>query len=571
MEDTRFRVHVLSATENPQQLVWLGMHQDYFEGCVADSVIPSEERAGQICVKRLLAGERGHYGCYSADTEVLTASGWVAWPNVNASMALAAVNAETGSISFERPSRLQRVPVRQGDKLYCLQSQRLDIAVTQDHRMVVSHRRKNNTWSSWYFTSAASAVGKAVRYRLGGKLQDRHIPNDCPEDVDLVQLFKLAGFFFGDGCRSSRKRPSGLRFSLRRVRKIAYLRSCGFAVEEQVRDRFTVKHAQVAQWVHKHFANEQGKVIPAFVMHLPAGLFEAFADGLRNSDGTSKHLSWAFDSTQKESLDILQAAFHLNGQAASLSLNNPNEGVGHENHLPCWRLHISSRAPFARAEVNQRGRTRGTEQLIPYQGEVYCATVSTGALLVRRNGKPVVCGNCLEHPAITFAVGGFPHSVMQQARTHRIGVSFDVQSMRYTGQRMLKVVSGELRVEDVVYFRQPGYYKDREGKKYRYSIDDMIQDQVVAKDLIRRYAARLRAGFAEEHIRGMLPFDFRQNFVVSFNLRSALHFLDLRAKADAQPEIQALCDLMLPHLEDWAPEILAYYVERRLGKARLAP
>jgi len=177
----------------------------------------------------------------------------------------------------------------------------------------------------------------------------------------------------------------------------------------------------------------------------------------------------------------------------------------------------------------------------------------------------------LEHPAITFAVGGFPHSVMQQARTHRVGVSFDVQSMRYTGQRMLQVVSNELPVDDVIYFRQPGFYKDRDGKKYRYSIDDMVQDQIVAKELIRRYAARLMAGFAEEHIRGMLPFDFRQNFVVSFNLRSALHFLDLRAKADAQPEIQALCDLMLPHLEDWAPELLAYYVDRRLGKARLAP
>jgi len=36
-------------------------------------------------------------------------------------------------------------------------------------------------------------------------------------------------------------------------------------------------------------------------------------------------------------------------------------------------------------------------------------------------------------PRSCSTVGLVPHSVMQQARTHRVGVSFDVQSMRYTG------------------------------------------------------------------------------------------------------------------------------------------
>jgi hypothetical protein len=40
------------------------MHQDYSEGFVASDreQWPDETRAGEICVKRLLAGERGHYG-----------------------------------------------------------------------------------------------------------------------------------------------------------------------------------------------------------------------------------------------------------------------------------------------------------------------------------------------------------------------------------------------------------------------------------------------------------------------------------------------------------------------------
>ena len=50
-----------------------------------------------------------------------------------------------------------------------------------------------------------------------------------------------------------------------------------------------------------------------------------------------------------------------------------------------------------------------------------------------------------------------------------------------------------------------------------------------------------------------------------------MHFLDLRSKLDAQAEIVDLCNLMVPFLQNWAPEVMNYYIEKRLGKARLAP
>ena len=177
----------------------------------------------------------------------------------------------------------------------------------------------------------------------------------------------------------------------------------------------------------------------------------------------------------------------------------------------------------------------------------------------------------LEHPQITLNVGWFPHSVMQQARTHRVGVSFDVQSMRYTGVRICEVAANEVDVDEVFYLRPIGEYKDRQGKKYYYSAAQRLADTQLCHAAARRYRQALNIGYAEEHARGMLPFDVRQHFVVSFTLRAMLHFLDLRAKADAQPEIRALCDLMWPHLEVWAPEIAAWYKKTRLNRARLAP
>lgn len=177
----------------------------------------------------------------------------------------------------------------------------------------------------------------------------------------------------------------------------------------------------------------------------------------------------------------------------------------------------------------------------------------------------------LEHAQIVLNCGWFPHSVMQQARTHRVGLSFDVQSGRYTSQRICDVATRDRDIEEVFYLRPVGTYSDRQGTRYQYSVAMRLMDLSRCYDAAAHYAHQLRQGMAEEHARGLLPFDFRQHFVVSFTLRALLHFLDLRSKADAQLEIRQLCDLIWPYMQAWAPEIAAWYQSSRLGRARLAP
>jgi thymidylate synthase (FAD) len=75
--DPYFRVEVISAMSNPQQVVYAAMHQDYSEGFVFDErgKWPDEKRSGELCVKRLLAGERGHYGPIE-HTAIVFNCGW---------------------------------------------------------------------------------------------------------------------------------------------------------------------------------------------------------------------------------------------------------------------------------------------------------------------------------------------------------------------------------------------------------------------------------------------------------------------------------------------------------------
>lgn len=239
---------------------------------------------------------------------------------------------------------------------------------------------------------------------------------------------------------------------------------------------------------------------------------------------------------------------------------------------PLFRVEVVTATPNPQQACWVAMHTDYAEEFVSLDRSQWPDEERAGEILV----KKLVAGDRghygpLEHAQIVFNVGWFPHSVMQQARTHRIGCSFDVQSMRYTGTRICKAATGQLHLENVFYLRPIGYYSDRQGKKYLYSGHQRSKDLTVCKNAADRYNELILAGYAEEHARGILPFDYRQHFVVSFSLRAALHFLDLRAKRDAQDEIRQLCELMWPHLEGWVPQIAAWYKSTRYGKARLAP
>jgi thymidylate synthase (FAD) len=174
----------------------------------------------------------------------------------------------------------------------------------------------------------------------------------------------------------------------------------------------------------------------------------------------------------------------------------------------------------------------------------------------------------LEHPQLIVACAGFPHSVVQQLRTHRVGVSFDVQSSRYSGMRFL---DGNRSIEELVYLRPANQvYSDRQGSPYLYT--DELRNIHLSKAIRNRaeYMVDIDQGLSEEHARGHNSFDIRQNFILSANLRSWLHLLMLRHKKDAQLECQAWCEAVVPILERWAPEVMEHWNSKG-NRLKLAP
>ena len=154
----------------------------------------------------------------------------------------------------------------------------------------------------------------------------------------------------------------------------------------------------------------------------------------------------------------------------------------------------------------------------------------------------------LEHPQLSLAFKQIPHSVMQQLRTHRTGVTFDVQSSRYTGQRYVNwyrrnkdnymTEESKREFEDLFYIRPEGVYQDRFGNKIDFHNDmryhQLVEQMVSVYFLIEKYLIQEKMPF--EMFRDFIPAGYRQNMVVSANARSWMHLLDRRLPKNAQVE-----------------------------------
>jgi thymidylate synthase (FAD) len=173
-----------------------------------------------------------------------------------------------------------------------------------------------------------------------------------------------------------------------------------------------------------------------------------------------------------------------------------------------------------------------------------------------------------EHVHIVLNCGGFPHSVMQQLRTHR-NVSFAVQSFRYTS---LLAVESPDDVESVIYLRPVGTYTNRTGSRYVYTQTSRLADRENAYTAIKNYQYALNVlGHSEEHARGLIPFDVRQNWVISGNARAILHLCDVRGKKDVQLETRECVTNIFKQFCDWMPEVGEWYKNYRWEKGILAP
>jgi thymidylate synthase (FAD) len=183
----------------------------------------------------------------------------------------------------------------------------------------------------------------------------------------------------------------------------------------------------------------------------------------------------------------------------------------------------------------------------------------------------------LRFASLTIHFKGLPHDTVMQLCRHQDAAHL-VQSMRYTGDRIISVIDQYLATEnseliEAIHYEPPaGYlYADRYGANFEYRPSDRAADLLKAAEGYLEYYSRVKQGVPKEVARRSLPSGYRQNMSISADLQAWLHILDQRTLADSQIECRAAAEMVMRILDAFVPAIARWYRENRHGKARLAP
>lgn len=453
--------------------------------------------------------------CFDDKTEVLAEINkmrrFYPWSEVINHKGKIAAYAEDGSIKFETPSAY--IAQQYEGQLLTVENQRLNFSVTPEHRMYVGSRKSYG--DQWGIVLAKDLYKTQKRFKTFGFVADG-------TEVGTNKA-KLLGFFVGDGTLPSKGRQ-GI-FHLKKTRKIEYLHSLlkelnlKFTFSEYEDGTSHTRCEKIPEFEDCYTIDGQ-KCIPNIIFNgTPADMF-AFMDGLWNSDGsTDKGYCSVFNTSSIHVANGLNTIAAMCGE--HINLTNPYSGI--------YKLtRTTETEPILR-------RDKTPVQSVDYKGIVYCATVSTGLLLVRRKGIVHISGNCELLTHTRFGRNASSSRAIPIATMIDRAVNKTAYPVEW-GSNQKGMQAGP-----------PLSPKDEERAKGLWK---------AAAETAAGYAKQLADIGVHKQIANRLIENF-QNIEVVVTSSHWANFYALRNHKDAQPEIKAVASKMLVAHRASVPKVLA--------------
>ena len=340
--------------------------------------------------------------CFDSKTEVLTQNGWVTGESVDVGTPILAFNPKTNAVQFEAVKGFVKRPLNPDEQFVEIDSASVDCRVTTSHRMCLSVRKgRDRSFQPWKFMQASQMLELRDKFRAPAAGYAEH-PGVSLTDDDL----RFIAWVMTDGCfnRSNNVIQISQQYPDQRIEIERVLSSCGFKWRMSATSKPT------------HYGPRK---YPLVIYRVSFG----------KPRGEDKHLSgWSrFESwipkvdqnawSKLEAMDNRQFSVFLEtwhrgdgckqkGQpwtrrSYHLAVGKDNKWVADWIQKMCimrgWRCNIgwSGTAWVVHCkDVGYRSVNPKDVRLTPATNEdVWCVSVPSGALFVRRNGKVVVAGN----------------------------------------------------------------------------------------------------------------------------------------------------------------------------------
>lgn len=412
---------------------------------------------------------------------------------------VAQVDKETFDVSFVEP--LEWIKSNQHNELVVFENQRINFAVTRGHRLLVGSRKSNRYKKEVVLAEDLLGEFTAKRFYKKGSL---HITERLIE-TKKREHYELVGYFIGDGHIPLKGRNATFHFSkarkINRVREL--LSSEGYDFSESQYGKNTVFRVRKAQWMEACYDEQGSKTIPDWYWNISQENFEALLVGLIDSDG--RRANREFNTFSKPLIERLQALCHINDVTFNLKQYDDTYKV----------KFLIEDSPVVRRDKH-RPKIEG------YHGNVYCVTVPSGFVMVRRKGVVHVSGNC-------------------EFMTHRMFSRNAASSRAIPFERVLEQVENNPAHPEEWGINRPGMQasENLEGKEEE---EALLSWKKCAREAAKQAKALNGLGLHKQIVNRVLePFVHMRTVVTATEWGNYYH---LRCHKDAQPEIRILAELM---------------------------
>lgn len=409
--------------------------------------------------------------CYDDETEVLTRTGWKTFARLTRGEEVCTFNIKQPELEFLDPGEIIARPF--DGKLFVAEGRRFSLHVTPDHNLVVDGAtgpklaRADHVFGTRFKvpTQAVYHGSQVTDLEFPGLDYFQKLPNssNCARHVtsgwrvtkELMPKFAgLLGWYVAEGTIAGGG-GAGLRIVIyqkdSKVQPIIDLiESLGLKWHKSVDARngvaaLYINKSPLVRWLQQWGVGSHNIRIPPVVFDWPVAIRQNFIDAAMLGDGhKSVNGRWMYTTRSRGLAEDMQRLLVTSGKPSSVSCST-------DRGAPIYRVSAGLRPC---AEIKPKNQA-----WVPYSGMVYCVTTKNRALMIRRSGKVLVCGNCydsygkgrssaeyhehiravghgsvLEHVSATFHIRGVSRGLTHELIRHRVGTAISQRSTRYVDE-----------------------------------------------------------------------------------------------------------------------------------------
>ncbi len=312
--------------------------------------------------------------CFDDKTEILTKRGFVLFADLMPGDEVA--EWENGTIRFVRPTEYICRPY--SGKMISIKNIHIDLLMTPEHRCLLRNRK-----------SGELRVFQAAEYPA--EYQQIHAGQFHFGQTHLTQeQVRLLAATQADG----HHHDGGYDFSFAKARKYKRLKETldriGAQYSESVKKsgevRIRIYKGAISEWLHEMLGD--AKAFDSWLIDLDRETAERLLSEIYEWDGCFTRKN-TYSSSVKQNADWIQILFSLTGKRARLR----KYWNGNPNSIINFQVDVTDK--------DYSMTTNAEKKEVDYQGNIYCVSVPSSFIVVRRNGKVAVTGNCQNMPRKT--------------------------------------------------------------------------------------------------------------------------------------------------------------------------